>query len=73
LALLEAQRGESDLCLIDGAFYLFATCEVEEPVPADVEKLFGVDLDIVTIATDSDGETYSHSRRDLNIYNAVWL
>ena len=27
--LLEGDRGEADLCYIDGAFYLFVACEVE--------------------------------------------
>jgi IS605 OrfB family transposase len=57
--LLQHQRGESDLALIDGAFYLLATCEVESPEQFEVEEALGVDLGIVNIATDSDGETYS--------------
>ena len=30
-ALLGSRRGESDLCLVEGVFYLCATCEVETP------------------------------------------
>ena len=57
--LLQHQRGESDLALIDGAFYLLATCEVEAPEQFEAEESLGVDLGIVNIATDSDGKTYS--------------
>ena len=42
LELLKGERGESDLCLIDGEFYLFTSCEVSEPVPADVQDFLGV-------------------------------
>lgn len=57
--LLQGQRGESDLCLIDGQFYLFATCDWDEPTPGDVSDFLGVDLGIVNIAADSDGNTYA--------------
>lgn len=57
--LLQAERGESDLCYIDGEFYLFVACEVETPEPSDVDEFLGVDLGIVNIASDSDGEVYS--------------
>ena len=57
--LLQRQQGESDLVLIDGAFYLLATCEVESSEQLDAEEALGVDLGIVNIATDSDGETHS--------------
>lgn len=59
LELLKTQRGESDLVLIDGAFYLFATCEIDIPDPQDVQEFLGVDLGIVNIATTSDGENYA--------------
>ena len=57
--LLKTQQGESNLCLIDGAFYLFATCEIDEPTPADVEDVLGVDFGIKNIAVDSDGNRHS--------------
>ncbi len=53
-AMLANQRGESDLCLIDGVFYLFTTCDVDEPTPKDVEDFLGVDLGVANIAVDSD-------------------
>lgn len=59
--LLSGDRGESDLCLIDGQFYLFTSCEVNEPDPKDVDDFLGVDLGIKNIAADSDGNQYSGS------------
>jgi len=56
--LLETQQGESDLCCIDGEFYLFATCEIDEPTSGDVDEFLGIDLGIVNPATDSDGNHY---------------
>lgn len=57
--LLQHQRGESDLALTDGVFYLLAACEIESPEQFEAEEALGVDLGIVNIATDSDCETYS--------------
>ena len=63
--LMPSQKGESDLVFRDGEFYLYATCEVEEPERAEHEGVLGVDLGIVNIAVDSDGASYSgkHVRR----------
>lgn len=58
-ALLQSQSGESDLCLVDGEFYLYTTCEVSVPDPAPVSEYLGVDLGVVNIATDSDGRFYN--------------
>ena len=60
-AMLQNQQGESDLILHRGAFYLAATCNVEEPAAADVDDFLGVDLGVINIATDSDGKRYSGS------------
>lgn len=57
--LLQTQHGETDLALINGQWYLYAACEVEEPTPADTPDALGVDLGIVTLATDSDGTAYT--------------
>jgi len=53
--LLQSQRGETDLALVNGEWYLFAVCDVETPAPIDVEGVLGVDLGVTNIATDSDG------------------
>lgn len=60
--LLSGDRGESDLCLIDGDFYLFTSCEVNEPTPKDVDDFLGVDLGIANIASDSDGNQYAGNK-----------
>lgn len=57
--LLASQRGETDLALVNGEWYLFAVCEAETPEPIDVEGVLGVDLGVTNIAVDSDGETHS--------------
>jgi len=57
--LLASQRGETDLALVNGEWYLFAVCEAETPEPIDVEDVLGVDLGVTNIAVDSDGETHS--------------
>ena len=59
LRLLQTQQGESDLVLIKGAFYLLAPCNVEEAPEQETEDVLGVDLGIVSLATDSDGESFS--------------
>lgn len=61
LELLKTQQGETDLCYIGGAFYLFAVCNVDEPVPADVDGMLGVDLGVTNIAVDSDGDIHAAS------------
>lgn len=61
LDLLEFQRGESDLAFIRGSFYLFSTCDIEEPAKDDVTDFLGVDLGIVNIATTSDGDIHKGS------------
>jgi putative transposase len=63
--LLAFRRGESDLLLRDGRWFLLTTCEVpEQPQQAPVGML-GVDLGIVNIATTSDGARFcgSHVNR----------
>jgi putative transposase len=58
LAILGGQRGESDLVLRDGEFYLLATCDVEEAPVIPVADFLGVDLGVANIAVDSDGEIH---------------
>ncbi len=58
-ALLEHQRGESDLAFVGGCWHLFVTCDVETPELIDAEGVLGIDLGVTNIATDSDGETHS--------------
>lgn len=75
--LLHCRQGQSDLILCKGTWYLHAVCNVEEAGPCDASGFLGIDLGIVNLATDSDGEiypgdvieekrrTYSHRRHNL--------
>jgi IS605 OrfB family transposase len=58
-ALLAFRQGESDLVYRDGAWYLLATVNYEEPPEGEVLDVLGIDLGIVNIATDSDGTVYA--------------
>ena len=57
LAVLAAhRRGESDLVCQDGAWFLIATCEIDEKaLNANPPSFLGVDLGIVNVAVTSDG------------------
>lgn len=59
LEMLQTRQGESDLGLYKGLFFLSATCEVDEPKPINVDGALGVDLGVVNIAVDSDGQIHS--------------
>ncbi len=57
--LLLSQQGETDLVLSDGQFYLHTTVNAPEPPEASTEGWLGIDLGIVNIAVDSEGNVYS--------------
>lgn len=59
LELLQGKHKETDLCYIVGDFYLFVSCEIDDPDERDVEEFLGVDFGIANIATDSDGNNYA--------------
>ena len=52
-------QGQVDLVYREGTFYLHATIEVPEDTPIQPTRFLGVDLGIVNIATDSDGNSYT--------------
>ncbi|MFC3995539.1 RNA-guided endonuclease InsQ/TnpB family protein [Nocardiopsis sediminis] len=62
LKLLASRRGESDLIMRDGMFFLNATIDLPEPEPYEPDGFLGVDLGIVNIATTSDGQIMSGRR-----------
>ncbi|MFF4737164.1 RNA-guided endonuclease InsQ/TnpB family protein [Streptomyces sp. NPDC001262] len=66
LKMLASRKGESDLVLRDGMFFLIATIDVPEPEPYEPDGFLGVDLGIVNIATTSDGTVLAGRR--LNRY-----
>jgi len=51
-------RGQADLILRKGIFYLAVVVDAPEPTPYDPIGALGVDLGIVNLAVDSDGTTY---------------
>jgi len=61
---LDRIRGQADLILREGIFYLAVVVEVPEPTKADAVGALGIDLGIVNLATDSDGDTVKGSQVD---------
>lgn len=57
-------RGQADLILRNGIFYLAVVVEVPEPTKIDAVGALGVDLGIVNLVTDSDGKTFSGKQVD---------
>ncbi len=57
--LLQSRQGQADLVYRDGAFYLHQTCDIDPHEPRDPDGWLGVDLGIVNLAVDSEGETFS--------------
>ena len=52
-------QGQADLVLVDGLFFVLVTLETPEEPPMDPTHFLGVDLGIVNLATDSDGNSYT--------------
>jgi len=53
-------EGQSDLIRRkDGKWFLLVTADAPDKTPAPVKEFIGVDLGVVNIATDSDGEVYA--------------
>jgi putative transposase len=52
-------KGQADLVIKDGTFYLLVTIDTPAEPPIVPERFLGVDLGITNIATDSDGHTYT--------------
>lgn len=52
-------RGQADLVLRDGVFYLYATVDLPAPPQDPSEEFLGIDLGVTNIAVDSDGSVYS--------------
>ena len=57
--MLVNRKGEVDLQMQGGDFYIAVTCDAEEAPEIDPVDAIGVDLGIVNIAYDSDGDCYS--------------
>lgn len=52
-------RGQCDLVLRGGKFYLYASINLPDGAPVDPTEFLGVDLGLVNLATDSDGNVYT--------------
>ena len=52
-------KGQADLVLVQGLFYLLITIDTPEAPPMVPERFLGVDLGIISLATDSDGNSYT--------------
>lgn len=57
--LLESAQGEADLIFRQGEFYIHQTCDLAEPDPSDPDGWLGIDMGVVNIATDSDGDMHT--------------
>lgn len=57
--LLQSQQGESDLVYRNSKWFLLAVCEVEDPPLKEVDGFLGVDLGLVQLASDSEGNSYA--------------
>ena len=55
-------RGQADLILQDGLFYLLLVIEIPDGTPFEPEGVIGVDLGIANIAVDSTGEVFSGAK-----------
>ena len=69
-ARMDRMQGQADLIYRQGQWYLAVTLDVPVPPADQPEGTLGVDLGIVNLATDSDGETFSgahveHTRQRL--------
>ena len=58
-ALLPFRRGEVDLMLVRGKWFLACVCDVDEPELMKATDVLGIDLGLVHIATDSTGQSFS--------------
>ncbi|HEY7358592.1 MAG TPA: RNA-guided endonuclease TnpB family protein [Ktedonobacterales bacterium] len=58
-ARMDRIQGQADLIYRDGTFSLAVTIDRPAPLAEQPEGTLGVDLGIVNLATDSDGETFS--------------
>ena len=57
---MDSIKGQADLLYRNGTFYLAVTLEVPTPNPNEPEGgILGVDLGIVNLATDSEGESFN--------------
>ena len=58
--LMQGTTGEADLLFVDGSYYLSIAVKFPDPPKADTSGgVLGVDMGIVELSTDSEGQSYS--------------
>jgi IS605 OrfB family transposase len=62
--LTHPRRGEADLCWMSGEFYLAIVVETPVEPPYSPKGWLGVDMGVVNLAVDSDGNTYKGEKVD---------
>jgi len=75
-ARMDAIQGQADLLYRKGRWYLGVPLDVPTPPAEPAAETLGVDLGIVNLATDSDGETFSgaaleHTRQQMGTLKAA--
>lgn len=70
--LLELRRGEADLILQRGKWYLHVTVDVPDAQEREALDWLGIDLGLVNLAQDSDGRTYGGARKVAGIRERRW-
>ncbi len=58
-ARIDRARGQADLILKDGTFYLYITVDLPSAPPVEAQDVLGIDLGIAVLAMDSDGEAHT--------------
>jgi len=58
-ARLDRAKGQADLILRDSVFYLYVTVDIPSAPPVETQDVLGVDLGMVQLAYDSDGEAHT--------------
>jgi IS605 OrfB family transposase len=58
-ARLDGAKGQSDLVLRRGKWFLYVTVDVPDTTPIEPKAWLGIDIGIRNLATDSDGEYHS--------------
>ncbi len=56
---MDAIKGQADLLYRRGVFSLAVTLDVPTPEPESTDSTLGIDLGIINLATDSEGESFS--------------
>ena len=70
--LLELPKGESDLFLRKGKWFLNVTVDVPEEREREAVGWLGVDLGLVNLAQSSDGQTFGDARKVAGIRARRW-